>query len=88
MKLARWGHALAVRLPAALIEELGLKEGDEITLVPGRHGTLGFAFAQRHERAVEWMRTPDSGISTDLLQSYFSSRLTTPDPSQTPPTAE
>ncbi len=88
MKVARWGHALAVRLPAALIEELGLVEGDEITLVPGRPGTLGVAFAQRHERAVEWMRPPETGISMDLLQSYFCGQLIAPEPSQAPPPAK
>lgn len=88
MKVARWGHALAVRLPTALIAELGLREGDEITLTPNRYGALDIAFAQRHERAAEWMRPPETGISMDLLQSYFSGQLTTPEPSQTPLTPE
>jgi antitoxin MazE len=34
MKVAKWGNSLAVRLPATAIEELGLKEGDEIELLP------------------------------------------------------
>lgn len=38
MQIARWGNSLAVRLPAALVRELGLKEGDEIALVPGADG--------------------------------------------------
>jgi antitoxin MazE len=29
----RWGGALAIRLPASLVNELGLKEGDQIELV-------------------------------------------------------
>lgn len=32
MKVAKWGNSLAVRLPRALVEELALKEGDEIEL--------------------------------------------------------
>lgn len=32
MKIARWGNSLAVRIPAAVVEELDLKEGDEIEL--------------------------------------------------------
>ena len=32
MQVARWGNSLAVRLPAAVIEALGLKEGDQIEL--------------------------------------------------------
>lgn len=30
MQVARWGNSLAVRLPAAVVEALGLKEGDDI----------------------------------------------------------
>jgi antitoxin MazE len=33
MQIARWGNSLAVRLPAELVRELGLKEGDRIDLV-------------------------------------------------------
>jgi antitoxin MazE len=32
MKVAKWGNSLAVRLPAAIVETLGLKEGDDINL--------------------------------------------------------
>lgn len=33
MQVARWGNSLAVRLPADLVRELGLKEGDQIDLM-------------------------------------------------------
>ena len=33
MLVAKWGNYLVVRLPADLVRELGLKEGDEIDLV-------------------------------------------------------
>ncbi len=32
MQIAKWGNSLAVRLPADLVRELGLKEGDQIDL--------------------------------------------------------
>ncbi len=32
MQVSRWGNSLAVRLPAAVVEELGLREGDEIEI--------------------------------------------------------
>ena len=32
MQVARWGNSLAVRLPAAVVEALQLKEGDEIEI--------------------------------------------------------
>lgn len=32
MQVARWGNSLAVRLPAAVVEALELKEGDQIEI--------------------------------------------------------
>lgn len=33
MQVSKWGNSLAVRLPKKLVEDLGLKEGDEISVV-------------------------------------------------------
>jgi antitoxin MazE len=32
MQVAKWGNSLAVRLPAAVVEALRLKEGDEVEI--------------------------------------------------------
>lgn len=32
MQIAKWGNSLAVRLPASVVEALGLREGDDIEL--------------------------------------------------------
>jgi antitoxin MazE len=32
MQVCKWGNSLAVRLPAAVVEALGLKEGDNIEI--------------------------------------------------------
>jgi antitoxin MazE len=32
MQVAKWGNSLAVRLPAAVVEALELKEGDEVEI--------------------------------------------------------
>lgn len=32
MQVSKWGNSLAIRLPAAVVEVLGLKEGDEIEI--------------------------------------------------------
>ncbi len=38
MLVAKWGNSLAVRLPAAVVEILGLKEGDDVEIdVVGSH---------------------------------------------------
>lgn len=33
MQVSRWGNSLAVRLPAAVVEALGLEAGDDIEIV-------------------------------------------------------
>ncbi|MBN8728809.1 MAG: AbrB/MazE/SpoVT family DNA-binding domain-containing protein [Xanthomonadales bacterium] len=38
MKIAKWGNSLAVRLPAAVVEALELKDGDDIEVRVGRDG--------------------------------------------------
>lgn len=32
MQVSKWGNSLAVRLPALVVEVLGLKEGDDIEI--------------------------------------------------------
>lgn len=32
MQVSKWGNSLAVRLPAAVVESLGLKAGDDIEI--------------------------------------------------------
>ena len=34
MQVAKWGNSLAVRLPVALVQELGISVGDEVQLQP------------------------------------------------------
>jgi antitoxin MazE len=49
MQVAKWGNSLAVRLPAELVRELGLKEGDQIDLVKDD----GQVRVRRHARSDE-----------------------------------
>ena len=32
MQVSKWGNSLAIRLPAAVVEALGLEEGDQIEI--------------------------------------------------------
>ena len=34
MQVAKWGNSLGVRLPMALVHELGISEGDELEVRP------------------------------------------------------
>lgn len=49
MRVAKWGNSLAVRLPADLVKELGLQEGDVIELTGSRDDLA----IRRHRRADE-----------------------------------
>ena len=45
MQVAKWGNSLAVRLPAAVVDALTLKEGDEIEIQVA--GARSFEIAKR-----------------------------------------
>jgi hypothetical protein len=38
--VSKWNNGLAVRLPKALVDELGLKEGDELNVVAAKNGEI------------------------------------------------
>ena len=48
MRVAKWGNSLAVRLPAAVVEALRLREGDEIDIHVA--GEREFAVARKPSR--------------------------------------
>ncbi|MDR3510972.1 MAG: AbrB/MazE/SpoVT family DNA-binding domain-containing protein [Caulobacteraceae bacterium] len=66
MQVAKWGNSLAVRLPAAVVEALGLKEGDNIEIrvldarelaverKPGRKQLLERLRALRGRLPADW----------------------------------
>lgn len=67
MKIARWGNSLAVRLPAKLVSELGLKEGDDIDLVRNSDGALEISADERRKRAIERMRALSVPMPADYV---------------------
>jgi antitoxin MazE len=56
MRVAKWGNSLAVRLPKALVDRLGLKPGDEIEIVAAETTRIAIARDSRREAAVARMR--------------------------------
>lgn len=56
MQVARWGNSLAVRLPAELVRELGLKEGDQIDLVKDDGAAVKVHRLPRAEEVLEDLR--------------------------------
>lgn len=56
MKVAKWGNSLAIRIPAEVVEKLGLKEGDDVDLQPSAvNGLELIRLASRREK-VERLR--------------------------------
>lgn len=45
VRVSRWGNSLAIRLPAAVVEAMDLKEGDDIEIEVASERT--FALARR-----------------------------------------
>jgi antitoxin MazE len=56
MQVARWGNSLAVRLPAAVVEALGLKEGDEIDIRVAGERAFDVDIDRSRERALARIR--------------------------------
>ncbi len=56
MQVSRWGNSLAVRLPKALVDQLGFKEGDELSVVAVKPGTIEVETREnKRRRALERM---------------------------------
>jgi antitoxin MazE len=56
MQVSRWGNSLAVRLPKALVEQLGLKEGDQLNVVAAKDRAIEVETNEdRRRRALERM---------------------------------
>jgi antitoxin MazE len=50
MRVAKWGNSLAVRLPAAIVEALDLKEGESIEIrIAGKRD-----FEVSRDKSREW----------------------------------
>jgi antitoxin MazE len=54
MLISKWGNSLAVRLPKTLVDQLGLKEGDELNIVAAKDGVLEVESAEaQRQRALD-----------------------------------
>jgi antitoxin MazE len=71
LQVSKWGNSLAVRLPAAVVEALGLREGDEITIEVSEPHRFRVARDGRRDEALNALRTlgwtlpPDYAFSRD-----------------------
>ena len=71
MRVAKWGNSLAVRLPKALVEALGLKAGDELSVVAASKKEIvvekrdrGRSFSKQWSNSTGPRRRATSSIAT------------------------
>lgn len=57
MQVSRWGNSLAVRLPAAVVDALELKEGDQIEIRIADDRTFEVRRNRGRQKAIEKLRT-------------------------------
>lgn len=66
MQVSKWGNSLAVRLPKALVDALGLKEGDELNVVAASRGTIEIETREdRRRRALARMAARNWTLPAD-----------------------
>ncbi len=53
MQVSKWGNSLAIRLPAAVVEALKLKEGDDIEVRVVGERDFDIALDRSRERALK-----------------------------------
>jgi antitoxin MazE len=71
MQVSKWGDSLAVRLPKALVEKMGLNVGDELNIVDVAERTLVVQKEDRRKAAIDrlaalnWKLPPDYKFDRD-----------------------
>jgi antitoxin MazE len=65
MQVAKWGNSLAIRLPAAVVEALELKAGDEVEVHVVGHRAFGIDRDRSRERALARIRALSKPLPAD-----------------------
>ena len=66
MQVAKWGNSLAVRLPAAVVEALGLKAGDNIEIHVAGNRTFDVARKPEREELIKRLRAYRGRLPADF----------------------
>ncbi|MFI5021726.1 MAG: AbrB/MazE/SpoVT family DNA-binding domain-containing protein [Alphaproteobacteria bacterium] len=66
MLVAKWGNSLAIRLPAAVVEALKLKEGDDIEIYVADGRELGVSRKPGREELLRRLRAFRGRLPADF----------------------
>lgn len=67
MLVSKWGNSLAIRLPAAVVDALGLKEGDDVTVTIEDWREMSVARKPAVDDVMERLRTFRGRIPADFV---------------------
>jgi len=65
MQVSKWGNSLAIRLPAAVVEALKLKEGDEVEVNVAGERAFDIARDRSRERALKRIQALRKELPSD-----------------------
>ncbi|MBB5499612.1 antitoxin MazE [Paraburkholderia sp. MM5384-R2] len=66
MQVAKWGNSLAVRLPASVVDALGLKEGDDIEIYAEQSGAFSVSKKPTVAERIERLRKYRGRLPADF----------------------
>jgi antitoxin MazE len=66
MQVAKWGNSLAVRIPAVVVETLGLREGDEIEIHVADGRQFGIARKPARDELLNRLRAFRGRLPADF----------------------
>jgi antitoxin MazE len=66
MRVTRWGNSLAIRLPAAVVEALQLKAGDDIEIHVAGSRAFGVSRKPRRDELLKRLRAFRGRLPADF----------------------
>jgi antitoxin MazE len=66
MQISKWGNSLAVRLPKAVVDQLELKDGDEVEVVATEQRTLEIKRTKTRAEALAHLRSLRGWVPADF----------------------
>jgi antitoxin MazE len=57
MQVSKWGNSLAIRIPAEVVEALGLEEGDEVGIEVTKNGVFRLGRDRTREEALKKLQS-------------------------------
>ena len=66
MRVAKWGNSLAIRLPAAVVEALELKAGDDIEIHVADSRSFGISRKPRRDELLKRLRAFRGRLPADF----------------------